>query len=61
MLTKCTWVGLYTSDRLLLEAIRQVKVVHSHGESNRGDPRSDRRQVQDFTTELWVLVNVILI
>ena len=35
MLTKCAWAGLHTSDRLLLEAVREFKVVGSYGESDR--------------------------
>ena len=27
--TMCAWAGLHTSDRLLLEAVREVKVVRS--------------------------------
>ena len=47
-------VGLHTSDRLLLEAVREVNLF-DHAGIRTGDPRSDRRQVQDFTTELRVL------
>ena len=43
--------GLYTSDILLLEAVREVNLF-DHAGIRTGDPRSDRRQVQDFTTEL---------
>ena len=46
--------GLHTSDRLLLEAVREVNLF-DHAGIRTGDPRSDRRQVQDFTTELRVL------
>ena len=45
--------GLHTSDRLLLEAVREVNLFY-HAGIRTGDPRSDRRQVQDFTTELRV-------
>ena len=31
MRTNCAQAGLHTSDRLLLEAVREVKVVRSHG------------------------------
>ena len=46
--------GLHTSDRLLLEAVR-VANLFDHAGIRTGDPKSDRRQVQDFTTELRVL------
>ena len=46
--------GMHTSDRLLLEAVREVNLF-DHAGIRTGDPRSDRRQVQDFTTELRVL------
>ena len=42
--TMCAWAGLHTSETLLLEAVREVKVVRSRGIQT-GDPRSDRRQV----------------
>ena len=54
MIWLCARAGLHTSDRLLLEADREVKVVFHTG-IRTGDPKSDRRQVQDFTTELRVL------
>ena len=54
MRTMCAWAGLHTSDRLLLEAVREVNLF-DHAGIRTGDPRSDRRQVQDFTTELRVL------
>ena len=46
--------GLHTSDRLLLEAVREVNLFDP-ARIRTGDPRSDIRQVQDFTTELQVL------
>ena len=46
--------GLHTSDRLLLEAVREVNSF-DHAGIRTGDPSSDKRQVQDFTTELRVL------
>ena len=43
MSTLCARAELHTNDRLLLEAVREVKA------------RSDKLQVQDFNTELWEL------
>ena len=37
--------GLHTSDRLFLEAVREVNLF-DHAGIRTGDPRSDRRQVQ---------------
>ena len=54
MTMRTALVGLHTSDRLLLEAVREVNLF-DHAGIRTGDPRSDRRQVQDFTTELRVL------
>ena len=54
MRTKCALAGLHTSDRLLLEAVREV-ILFDHAGIQTGDPRSDRSQVQDFTTDLRVL------
>ena len=45
---------LHTSDRLLLEAVREVNLFDP-ARIRTGDPRSDILQVQDFTTELHVL------
>ena len=54
MRTMYAWAELHTSDTLLLEAVREVNLF-DHAGIRTGDPRSDRRQVQDFTTELRVL------
>ena len=34
MRTMCAWAGLQTSDLLLLETVREVKVVRSRRDSN---------------------------
>ena len=47
MRTKWAQAEQHTSDRLLLEAVREVNLF-DHAGIRTGDPRSDRRQVRCF-------------